>query len=341
MDVRELGLNGAQALMQAAQQLFQSRTIDLAGRVVLVTGGTRGLGLLLAQEFARQGAHLAVCGRDGQTLDRALMALEDLGVDVLGLRCDISDRDQAEAMIDAVLAHYGRIDVLVNNAGIMEIGPVEAMDQSDFEAVMNVDFWGTVNTTLAVLPAMQGRGFGRIVNISSIMGRVAVPHLVPYDAAKFAVRGFSEGMAAELAKDGIVVTTVTPGVMRTGGALNALYTGRQDAEFAWLSFLNALPIISMDAGRAASRIVEATRRGELSVTLSWQAHALAFAHAVAPGAVIGLFGMFNRALPSAPPRQTPALPGRDLVTMQTYLGPGREVIDDGKALNQYARRNTP
>ncbi|MNS19831.1 putative oxidoreductase SadH [compost metagenome] len=341
MDWLAMGMKGIRTVQGAAMQALTPRGIDLAGRVVVVVGGTRGLGLLLAEAYGRQGARLAICGRDGKTLDQALFDLEPLGVDVLGMRCDIADRRQAEAMIAQVLAHYGRIDVLVNNAGIMEIGPIDDMAYEDFEAVMTADFLGAVATTMAAVPAMQAAGFGRIVNISSIFGRIAVPHMLPYDCAKFALRGFSEGLAAELAKDGIVVTTVFPGPMRTGGTVNALFKGRQDEEFNLMNTLLASPAVSIDPARAAERIVEATRRGELEVTLSWQAQVAGLLHDLTPTAVIGALGVASRFLPPPAGEPTAPLPGRRFVTMATYAGPQRPVIDAAKDLNQYVREDVP
>src|SRR5581483_11648807 len=153
--------------------LRNRRAYDLHGRTVLITGGSRGLGLLLAREFAREGARIALWAR-------------------------------------AVRNRFGSVDVLVNNAGIIQVGPMEEMLLEDYEAAMQIHFWATVYTTLAVLPEMRQRGSGRIVNITSIGGKISPPHLLPYNASKFAQVGFSEGLRAELAKDGVLVTTVCP-----------------------------------------------------------------------------------------------------------------------------------
>jgi short-subunit dehydrogenase len=149
-----------------------------------------------------------------------------------------------------------------------------------------------------VLPQMRARRSGRIVSITSIGGKVAVPHLLPYDCAKFAVVGFSEGLRAETLSRGIRVTTVVPGLMRTGSPENALFKGRASAEYAWFSLGDALPLSSMSARRAARRIVTATRQGEAEVTLSIQAKLLRIAHDVAPGMTSNLLGWVNAALPS-------------------------------------------
>ena len=191
----------------------------------------------------------------------------------------------------------GPVDILVNNASIIQVAPVDALGVKDFQQALAVNFWGTVHPTLATLPGMRARRRGRIVNIASIGGKVSVPHLLPYGAAKFAVVGFSEGLAAELARDGVRVTTVVPGLMRTGSYLHAEFEGQPPAEFTWFALGSTLPGISMDAERAARRIVRALKRHELEPILSLPAQVLARVHGLFPGAVIGLLGLANRLLP--------------------------------------------
>jgi NAD(P)-dependent dehydrogenase (short-subunit alcohol dehydrogenase family) len=196
-----------------------------------------------------------------------------------------------------VRRNFGGIDILVNNAGIMEVGPVESMTVEDFEASMGVMFWGTVYPTLAVLPQMQQSRQGWIINVTSIGGRIASPHLLPYSSAKFAAVGFSEGLRAEVAKDGISVTTVCPGFMRTGSYLNGLYKSRHEAEFAWFALSSALPILTLDAERAAAQVVRAARRGQAEADLGWWAPWAARFHGVFPGTTATLLGAINRVLP--------------------------------------------
>jgi NAD(P)-dependent dehydrogenase (short-subunit alcohol dehydrogenase family) len=216
---------------------------------------------------------------------------------VLPVPCDISDRDQVDNLIEKIRRHLGGIDILVNNAGIMEVGPLESMTIEDFEASMGVMFWGTVYPTLAVLPQMQQSRRGWIINVTSIGGRIASPHLLPYSAAKFAAVGFSEGLRAEVAKDGISVTTVCPGFMRTGSYLNGLYKSRHEAEFAWFALSSALPLLTLDAERAAAQVVRAARRGQAEVDLGWWAPWAARFHGVFPGTTANLLGAMNRVLP--------------------------------------------
>ena len=146
-------------------------TVSLAGKVVLITGASRGLGLAMAEECAGQGCRLAICGRDQQSLDRAEQELRGHGAEVLAVRCDIAKRNEVEAMVDSVLARYGAIDVLINNAGTIVVGPLSAQTPQDFAEAMDVMFWGAVHTTLCVLPHMLERRRGRIANITSIGGK--------------------------------------------------------------------------------------------------------------------------------------------------------------------------
>ncbi len=205
-------LAGAAGIMSAYLLLTQRpRSYALAGRTVLITGGSRGLGLVLARAVARAGARVAICGRDAATLDRARGDLEQRGAQVLALPCDVTIREAVDAMVREVGERLGPIDVLINNAGVISVGPVEAMEVEDFQQAMATNFWGPLYSILAVLPGMRRRGEGRIVNIASIGGKISVPHLVPYSASKFALVGLSEGLRAELAKDGIAVITICPG----------------------------------------------------------------------------------------------------------------------------------
>jgi NAD(P)-dependent dehydrogenase (short-subunit alcohol dehydrogenase family) len=294
---RKLLAGGALAWL-GWQLSLQMRERSLAGQVVLITGGSRGLGLLMAREFAGEGCRLVICARDEQQLDAAADDLAARGAEVLALRCDVADAEDVQRMVARATEHYGRVDIVVNNAGIIQSAPVGAMTLEDFEQAMAINFFGAVHTTLSVLPQMRARGDGRIVNITSIGGKVAVPHLLPYDAAKFATVGLSEGLRSELAKDGITVTTIVPGLMRTGSPVNAYFKGDPEAEFAWFSLGAATPVSAMSAERAARRIVLATQRGEAEVTLSWQAKLLRLTHDLFPGATADLLGLVNRILPA-------------------------------------------
>src|SRR5438105_1031989 len=192
------------------RKLRAMRKIDLRGKLVLITGGSRGLGLELAREFSREGARIAFCGRDEETLRRAEQQLTDQAADARGYVCDVTNARSVTEMVALVERDLGAVHVLVNNAGIIEVGPAEVMTEEDYRQTMDTHFWGPLHATLAVLPSMRYRGSGRIVNITSVGGKISVPHLLPYSVSKFALVGFSEGLHAELAKEGIRVTTVVP-----------------------------------------------------------------------------------------------------------------------------------
>ena len=167
-----------------------------------------------------------------------------------------------------MLDRWTNVDVLINNAGVIQVGPLEHMEHEDFENAMATHFWGPLHLMLELIPSMRRRGFGRIVNISSIGGRVAVPHLAPYSASKFALTGLSDAVRAELAPYGIRVTTVCPGLMRTGSPMNAQVKGQHEAEYAWFAIADSLPGFSMSAERAADQILSACAHGDPELTIS-------------------------------------------------------------------------
>jgi NAD(P)-dependent dehydrogenase (short-subunit alcohol dehydrogenase family) len=274
------------------------RAYDVQGKTVLITGGSRGLGLVLARRFADAGANVAVCARDPRELERARADLAARGARVLAFPCDVTDRAQVRELVEVVTRHFGRVDVLVNNAGVIQVGPLETMTLEDFEQAMNVHFWGPLYATLAVLPQMRARGEGRIVNVSSIGGRVGVPHLVPYCASKFALAGLSDGLRAELAKDGVVVTSVFPGLMRTGSPRNADFKGRHRAEYAWFAVSDSLPVTSINAERAAAQIVRACARGQAELVITTQAQLAVKFRALFPEATADILSVVNRLLPA-------------------------------------------
>jgi short-subunit dehydrogenase len=176
---------------------------------------------------------------------------------------------------------------------------------------METHFYGPLYLTMTVLPHMRAQKFGRIANISSIGGKIAVPHLLPYDASKFALVGLSEGLRAELMKDNVLVTTVCPGMMRTGSHINAEFKGNNRGEFAWFSIGNGLPVTSVSAEKAARQIIDAIRRGDAELIISIQAQAAAKFNALFPGFTADLLGLVNMLLPRANPDQKQITLGRD------------------------------
>ncbi len=282
----------------AARLRRRRRRMDFAGCSVVVTGGSRGLGLEMARRFAREGARLTLLARDEEELERAVRELRSGGADVQAFACDVGREEEVRRAVDRVLETCARIDVLDNNAGIIPVGPVEHMTTEDFEGAMAVHLWGPLHGIRAVAPVMKRQGGGRIVNISSIGGQVAVPHLLPYSASKFALTGLSDGFRAELAKDGIRVTTVCPGLMRTGSHVNAWFKGRRRKEFSWFSLSNAFPLDSMHPERAARKIVDACRYGDAHLTLTLPARLLVTVNTLLPNVTAGLMKLADRMLPS-------------------------------------------
>lgn len=277
-------------------QLLRARAKSLQGKVVLITGGSRGLGLILARQLAQEGCRVAICARDVQELARALEDIQRYGI-VDAQTCDVTNADQVRAWVDGVNERLGPADIVINNAGVILVGPVNAMGLEDFQSVMETNFWGALRVIWAVLPQMRGRRDGQIVNIASIGGPLAVPHLLPYDCAKAALRALSEGLNAELARERIAVTTVIPGLMRTGSPVHAEFKGDAQREFDWFSFSAMSHLSSMDAERAGRRIIRAIKQRESEVVLTWQAKLGSMAQGILPVAVQAAFRAINSLLP--------------------------------------------
>lgn len=270
---------------------------NLHGKVVLITGGSRGLGLVLARQFGEQGARVAIIARNGEELADAERDLRERGVDVLAFPADVRSQEESTSAVERVVNHFGRIDILVNNAGIISVGPLDHLTIGDFENALATHTLGPLYTMLAAIPHMRRQGEGRIANISSIGGRVAVPHLVPYSTSKFALVGLSDGMRAELAKDNIKVSTICPGLMRAGSHINAQFKGNHEVEFAWFSIFDSLPGMSISVENAAGQIVNAVRHGSPHLTISVPAKLAGALNNVAPGAVALGTKLFGSALP--------------------------------------------
>jgi NAD(P)-dependent dehydrogenase (short-subunit alcohol dehydrogenase family) len=248
--------------------------VDLRDKVVLITGGSRGLGLAMTREFAKAGCRIAICARDRHELDEAGRRLHGAGREVATFVCDVTHREDVAQMVREVVEHFGRIDILVNNAGEIRVAPVESLDRGDFESAMATMFWGPVDMTLEVLPHMRRQRRGQIVNVTSIGGRVSVPRLIPYCCAKFAFVAFSDGLAAELDREGIRVLTVVPGLMRTGSYLQAQFKGDAAHEFTWFGLAANLPGFTVPAQYAARKIRRAVEAGRFTLTITWPAKLL-------------------------------------------------------------------
>jgi NAD(P)-dependent dehydrogenase (short-subunit alcohol dehydrogenase family) len=298
MNIRVLLPAGALLLgAWVTARAIRTARYTLRKKVAVITGGSRGLGLVLARHICMQGGSVALIARDPDELARAKADLAPHGAVVLTIQCDLLDALQIEAAVRQIIDRFGKIDILINNAGIIEVGPLEHMTREDFERAMQLHFWAPYELVSQIVPEMRTWGGGRIVNISSIGGKVAVPHLAPYSVSKFALTGFSDAIRAELARDNIHITTVVPGMMRTGSHVNAKFKGKHDIEFAWFAASAGAPLISMNADRAARKILAACRRGQPSLTLTFAARGAILGNALFPNLTGYLMKLASRFLP--------------------------------------------
>ena len=302
----------ALAVHAAARHLIRRTTFDR--HTVVITGGSRGLGLALARRFAAEGAKLALLARSADQLEDAAAQLrEDFAVQVIPLVCDVRDSAAVERTVASVVGVFGHVDVLVNNAGVIQVMPFEHAELDDFRDSLDTHFWGPLHMTRACLPRF-GSGGGRIVNIASIGGRIAVPHLLPYAVGKFALVGLSQGLRAELHRHNIWVTTVTPHLMQTGSHRNVRVRGRHEQEATWFALGTATRLTALDADRAARQIVEATRNRRAQVTPGWQARVAEITQTLAPELTALLLSTASSLLPAltTDPRGATARDSREL-----------------------------
>ncbi|MBS2036857.1 SDR family oxidoreductase [bacterium] len=283
----------------------------LRSKTALITGATRGLGLALARELAQAGCKLILCAREVEELEGAAAELREFGVPVLPVVCDVSRQEEVEAMLRSARDHFGPIDILINNAGTIVVGPLMSMQVGDFTRCMESMFYAHVYTVLGALPDMLERG-GSILNVTSIGGRITVPHLLPYCCAKAAAVAFSEGVRQETRGRNIRVLTAVPGLMRTGSFDNALFRGHQAEEYAWFTLSDNLPGLAMSARRAARQLLWALAADRAEARLTVGARLAARAHELMPGLVNQLLAIVNSQLPGAPPGPNASIEGSQL-----------------------------
>ncbi|KGE16205.1 SDR family NAD(P)-dependent oxidoreductase [Sphingobacterium deserti] len=293
---------GARIVMDKV--IRQGKKQNLYGKVVLITGGSRGLGLALAQELVKKGAILALCARNEENLAQASASLQAAGGTVFTCVADVSQAEDVENMIASVIAEYGRIDVLINNAGAMIVGPEETMDIADYKQIMDTNCWSSLFTTKAILPHFRNRKVGHIVNIASIGGKLSVPHMLPYSVSKFALVGLSQGFSAELAKENVRVTTVVPSLMRTGSPRNIDVKGNHQSEYAWFKIADSLPLLSQHAAFAAKTIVEGIEERKRNITLGLNAKVAIALQALLPETTAIITEKIGAFLPSGTDKTT-------------------------------------
>jgi NAD(P)-dependent dehydrogenase (short-subunit alcohol dehydrogenase family) len=311
------GIWAAGALTQEITR--RSRRFSFRGKRILVTGGSRGLGLVLARQLVDAGAKVAIIARTSDDLQAAYEELqvraEKFGGQLAAILCDVRKAKDVQHMVGSLLANWGGMDVLLNVAGIIEVGPLDTMTLQDFHDAMDTNCWGSLHTILAVLPAMRRQRWGRIVNIGSIGGKQAVPHLLPYVASKFALVGLSNGLRAELAKDGILVTTANPTLMRTGSPRNALFKGHYRQEYAWFSLGGSLPLVSVSAECAARQVLRACQNGDSDIMVGNLLNPPLWAHRLLPQLTAKVFSLVNVLLPGPGGIKTAAARGYESESM--------------------------
>jgi NAD(P)-dependent dehydrogenase (short-subunit alcohol dehydrogenase family) len=278
-------------------------------KVVVITGGSRGLGLVMARQLAREGATLGLIARDAVELTRARRTIDSRSLVQL-LPADVTNPAQIEQAMSTVVRRFGRVDVVINNAGQILAAPFEDTTDEDFRGLLDVHFWGTLHVSRAAAPHLVRHGDGRIINICSIGARIPVPHLSAYCASKFAQAGLSSVMAAELREKGIRVTTVMPGLMRTGSHIQAWFKGERATEFALFSLMGGAPGTSMGAERAARLILAAAARGRSEVIIPFSVRQIAKLSALMPALSMAALSTASAMLPG--PRTRFAMQGKQL-----------------------------
>jgi short-subunit dehydrogenase len=299
-DAGKLGLYAVAAvgLIAAARNIYRRVTrYDLSGKTVIITGGARGLGLLLARELVSKGANLVICSRTAEQLEEAEKELTKRGgTSIIALVADISEQQDAQRVVEAAVDRFGGIDVLINNAGVMVVGPQDAMEIKDYKKAMDGNFWGALYMIKAALPYLK-KAEGRIANICSIGGKISVPHLLPYSVSKFAMVALSEGLHAELKRDNVHVTTVIPNLMQTGSARNVSVKGDHEAEYAWFKTVASSPLFSQKAEKSAQQIVEAIEYGENELILTTTAKLAVALQGANPGLVSAMSAAVHKFMP--------------------------------------------
>ncbi|MEV5650350.1 SDR family oxidoreductase [Nocardia sp. NPDC052254] len=244
------------------------------GKVCVITGAGSGIGRALAENLARRGAKLALSDIDTEGLAETVRRVEALGAQVKSDRLNVVEREAVLLYADEVKKHFGVVHQIYNNAGIAFHGEVNESQFKDIERVMDVDFWGVVNGTKAFLPFIIESGDGHVINVSSLFGLIAVPSQSAYNAAKFAVRGFTESLRQEMlgGKKPVKVTCVHPGGIKTAVARNATYAEGLDANQLSAFFDKKLAMHTPEM--AAETITEGVRKGHGRVLIGWEAKLL-------------------------------------------------------------------
>lgn len=316
-------LGFALAAGTAALAISKNKKItSYAGKTVIITGGSRGLGLALAKKFVSEEANVCLIARTEEDLLAAeqILMQENPMASVFTCVCDITDHNQFREAVQKTFDRFGSIDVLINNAGAILVGPFDSMSPDDFQAQMKVHLFANINASKEVLKYFRQTRDGQIINICSMGGKVAVPHMLPYDTSKFALAGFSQGLTAELAMENISVMTVYPALMRTGSPIQAVFKGDSQKEFSWFASADVLPGLSAAASDVAKQIVEAAKERRTELIPSFIGKTRMAASVLFPELMLWGMGMMNRLMPKN--RENHYLTGAQSRTKNSYKIPG-------------------
>jgi short-subunit dehydrogenase len=307
--------------------------------VAWVAGASRGLGLALARELGRAGFRVVITARTVADLDRARGILTAEGISVRSIVQDVTDPAAARNVVDQIETTWGAIDTVIAVAGVINVGPLPDRAE-EYDRSIAIMLRGPIHVVHAVLGPMRERGHGHIGIVTSIAGLIPTPHLVPYTAAKFGALGFSRGLAAELRGSGISVSTIIPGLMRTGGHWHAVYSGRADREYAWFTVASALPVISMEADRAARIIVTGVLRGRRKIIFTLPARAGELLDRLSPTGMDFFLGWAARLLPGPGTDDEPGYRADQNISSSMFrriTTPARRAV---RALNQQGAHDT-
>ncbi|MBC7385968.1 MAG: SDR family oxidoreductase [Cryobacterium sp.] len=267
---------------------------------VLITGGTRGLGLAIAEIYAKRGMNIAVCSRTEVDLDKAVNHLLPFSprIKVKGYVCDVGNEEEVLSLLEKISHDFGIIDILVNNAGVIISAPALATSVKDMKSTMDSNLLGMIHTSMALAPKMAERRAGRIINVASIGGVVPVPHLLAYGTSKFGAVGFSTSLGLELKRFDVSVTTVCPTLIRTGSYLHALFKGKTKQEMNWFTVASTYPFLSKSAESVAAAIVRAGDRRKLFAVIGLNAKIARLGFALFPNLTLSIMDRVNRLLPA-------------------------------------------
>lgn len=286
------------ALAGASLWALPKRRASYAGLSAVITGGSRGLGFAMARALLEDGASVTLLARDAEELDRACAQLNEHSDRVFSVVCDVTQFEALETALAEARARFGKVDFFVHNAGSVTVGPFASMTDEDFSAQMRIHFDAAVQGLRAIHPYLRMQDGGRILMVSSIGGRVPIPHMAPYCASKFALGGFAQAVRPELLRDGISLTVAYPGLMRTGSPKQAVFKGDHEREFAWFATGDSIPGLSMSAASAARKMLDAALEGRAEIVVGLPAKlADTFYHSF-PELFASLSAVATRFLPS-------------------------------------------